>query len=60
MESFMNELLPLKRIFIGLVANITAGFAVTAAGTVDKTVLKFPDRHTQFKKGDMGRNAFSV
>lgn len=42
----MNELLPLKRIFIGLVANITAGFAVTAAGTVDKTVLKFPDRHT--------------
>ncbi|MCQ2464748.1 MAG: hypothetical protein MJ095_04120 [Oscillospiraceae bacterium] len=39
----MNEQLPLKRIFIGLVASVTAGVAVTAAGTVNKAVLVYPD-----------------
>lgn len=39
----MNEQLPLKRIFIGFVASVTAGVAVTAAGTVNDTVLRLPD-----------------
>lgn len=35
----MKEQLPLKRIFIGLIASVTAGFAVTAAGTINETAL---------------------
>lgn len=34
----MNEQLPLKRIFIGLVATMTAAVAVPSAGTVNETV----------------------
>ena len=40
----MKEQLPLKRIFIGLVASVTAGVAVTAAGAVDNTVLVRPEK----------------
>ena len=41
----MNEQLPLKRVFIGLVASAAACAAVSfAAGTIDKTVLVHPDR----------------
>jgi len=39
----MKEQLPLKRIFTGLVACVTAGIALTAAGSVDKAVLVVPD-----------------
>lgn len=41
----MNGQLPLKRIFIGLVACVTAGAAIafTATGTVDNSVLVYPD-----------------
>jgi len=40
----MKEQIPLKRIFIGLVACVTAGVAVTAAGAVDNTVLVRPEK----------------
>lgn len=39
----MKEQLPLKRIFIGLAACVTAGVAVTAAGTVNTAVLNLPE-----------------
>lgn len=38
----MKEQLPLKRIFIGFVASVTAGVAVTAAGTVNTSVFSVP------------------
>lgn len=39
----MKEQLPLKRIFIGFAASVTAGVAVTAAGTVNTAVLNLPE-----------------
>ena len=48
----MNEQLPLKRIFIGFVATITAGVAVTAAGTINDTVLRLPDSRSYVLKSE--------
>lgn len=48
----MKEQLPLKRIFIGLVASVTAGVAVTAAGTVNETVLRFPGSYPYVIKSE--------
>lgn len=44
----MKELLPLKRIFIGFAASVTAGVAVTAAGTVNTAVLNLPETSSSY------------
>ena len=44
----MKELLPLKRIFIGFAASVTAGVAVTAAGTVNTAVLNLPEASSSY------------